>query len=81
MCAKLIESCPTLRDTMDCNLPVSSVHGILQARTLEWVAMLSSRGSFNPGIEPMSLKTTALAGEFFTSRATWEPWEYELVQS
>ena len=54
MCAKLIESCPTLRDIMDCNLPVSSVHGILQARTLEWVAMLSSRGSSQLGIKPLS---------------------------
>ena len=72
MCAKLIESCPTLRDIMDCNLPVSSVHGILQARTLEWVAMLSSRGSFNPGIEPMSLISPPLASGFFTTSATWE---------
>ena len=45
----------TLCDTMDCSLPGSSVHGILQARILEWVAMPSSRGIFptqgsNPGI-------------------------------
>ena len=37
-----------LRDPMDCSLPGSSVHGILQARVLEWVAMPSSRGSFWP---------------------------------
>ena len=43
--AKLLQLCLTLRDPMDCNLPGSSVHGILQASTLEWVAMLSSRGS------------------------------------
>ena len=30
---------PTLRDLMDCSLPVSSVHGIFQARVLEWVAI------------------------------------------
>ena len=47
--AKSPESHPTLRDPMDCSLPGSSVHGILQARTLEWVAMLSSRGSSRPG--------------------------------
>ena len=35
----VIQSCPTLCDTMDYKLPVSSVHGILQARTLEWVAI------------------------------------------
>ena len=45
MHAKLLQSCPTLCDSMDCSLPGFSVHGILQARTLEWVAMPSSRGS------------------------------------
>ena len=39
------KSCPTLCDPMDYSLPGSSVHGILQARILEWVAMPSSRGS------------------------------------
>ena len=34
---------------MDCSLPGSSVHGILQARILEWVAIPSSRGSSQPG--------------------------------
>ena len=43
--------CPTLCDPMDCRLPGSSVHGILQARILEWVAMPSSRGASDPGIE------------------------------
>ena len=33
------QSCPTLCDPMDCSLPGSSVHGIFQARTLEWVAI------------------------------------------
>ena len=37
--------CSTLCDPMECSLPDSSVHGILQARILEWVAMTSSRGS------------------------------------
>ena len=43
------ESCPTLWDPMDCSPPGSSVHGILQARILEGVAMPSSRGSSLPG--------------------------------
>ena len=43
--AKLLQSCLTLSDPMDCSLPGSSVHGILQAGTLEWVAISSSRGS------------------------------------
>ena len=40
------QSCPTLFDPMNCSLPGFSVHGILQARILEWVAIASSRGSF-----------------------------------
>ena len=44
-CTKSLQLCPTLCDPLDCSLPVSSVHGILQARILEWVAMSSSRGS------------------------------------
>ena len=35
--AKLLQSCPTLCDPVDCSLPGFSVHGILQARILEWV--------------------------------------------
>ena len=38
--AKLLQSCPTLRDPMDCSLPGSSVHGIFQARVLEWGAIV-----------------------------------------
>ena len=71
--AKSLQSCPTLRDPVDCSPPGSSVCGILQARILEWVAMPSSRGIFPyPGIEPASLTSPALAGKFFTTRATWE---------
>ena len=40
---------------MDCRLPGSSVHGILQARLLEWVSMPSSRGSCSPGMNPLLL--------------------------
>ena len=36
---EVAQSCPTLRDPMDCSLPGSSVHGIFQARVLEWVAI------------------------------------------
>ena len=58
---------------MDCSLPDSSVHGILQARILEWVAMPSPlRDLPNQGIEPMSLTSPALAGRFFTTNATQE---------
>ena len=39
--AKSLQSCPTLRDPMDCSLPGSSVHGIFQARVLEWGAIMN----------------------------------------
>ena len=44
----LAQSCPTLCNPMDFSPPGSSVHGILQARILEWVAISSSRGSSPP---------------------------------
>ena len=44
----ITKSCPTLWDPMDCSLAVSSVHGIFQARILEWVAIPFSRGSSWP---------------------------------
>ena len=47
-CCSVAQPCPTLCNPMDCGPPGSSVHGILQARTLEWVAMPSSRGSSRP---------------------------------
>ena len=47
-CAKSLQSCPTLCAFVDGSLPGSCVHGILQARTLEWVAVPSSRGSSQP---------------------------------
>ena len=46
MHAKLLQLCPALCDPIDCSLPGSSVHGILQARILEWVTMPFSRGIF-----------------------------------
>ena len=45
MHAKLVQSYPTLHDLMVCSPPGSSVHWILQAKILEWVAMPTSRGS------------------------------------
>ena len=46
VCAKLLQSCPTLCNPVDCSPPGSSVHRILQARILDWVAMPFSRGFF-----------------------------------
>ena len=57
---------------VDCGPPGSSVHGILQTRILEWVAMPSSRDLPNPRVEPASLKSPAFTGGFFPASATWE---------
>ena len=59
----------TLCDPMDCSLPGSSVHGISQARILEWVAFSYSRGSSWPWDQT---HISCIAGEFFTNSATWE---------
>ena len=46
--SEIAQSCPTLGDPMDCSLRGSSIHGIFQARVLEWVAISFSRGSSRP---------------------------------
>ena len=60
---------PTLCNPMDCSPPGSSVHGISQARILEWVAITSPGDLFNP-IEPVSL---ALVGGFFITESPGKP--------
>ena len=71
VCAKLLQLHLTLCNTVDCSLPDFSVHEILQARILEWVAI--SIGDLpDPGIKLKSLMSSALAGRFFTTSATWE---------
>ena len=57
LCVLVAQLCLTLCDPMDCTLPGSSIHGILQARKLEWVAI-----SF-----PTSPVSPALAGRFFAT--------------
>ena len=71
--ATLLKLCLTLCEPMDCSSPGFSVHRILQAGILEWVAIPFSRGSYKPTIEPTSLVSPALAGVFFTSSATVKP--------
>ena len=58
------QSCPTLCDPMDCSLSGSSVHGILHAKILEWVAMPSSRGSSR---RRDGTHVSCISGEFFTA--------------
>ena len=67
------QSCLTLYNPMDCSPPGSSVHGILQARILEWVAIPFSRGSSQPRDRTQVSHT---AGRFFTIWATREAQEY-----
>ena len=63
------QSSLTLCNPRDCSPPGSSVHGILQTRILEWVAMPSSRGSS----QPRNLtRVSCIAGGFFTRSATRE---------
>ena len=66
---KVTQSCPTLFDSMGWGLPGSSVHGILQARILEWVAIHFSRGSSQPRVQT---QVSCTAGRFFTIWATTE---------
>ena len=56
-----------------CSSDLSSVHGILQGRILEWVVVSLLQGIFpNPGIKPVSFMCPALASGFFTTSTTWE---------
>jgi len=63
----------TLCDPMDCSLPDSSVHKILQARILEWVAMPSSKGSSR---HRGQTRVSHFAGRFFT---IWDTREAQII--
>ena len=67
--AKSPQLCPTLCDPMNCSPPSSSLHGILQARILEWVAIPFSRGS---SWHRDQTQVSSIAGRFFTVWATRE---------
>ena len=66
MLCLITQLCPTLCDPMDCSPPGSSVHGILQERILEWVAMPSSRRSSQP-------RSPALQADSLPSEPPGEP--------
>ena len=57
---------------MDCSPPGSSVHGVLQARLLEWIVMPSSKGSSQPSDQTRVSYVSWISGGFFTTNATWE---------
>ena len=70
--------CLTLGDSMDCSLPGSSIHGIFQARILEWVAIFISRGSSPPRDQT---RVSHIVGRRFTSWTTRKvfSWEKEMA--
>ena len=71
VCAKSLLSCPTLCDPVDCSPPGSSVHGIFQARILEWVVIPSPPGNLpDLGIQPRS---PALQEDSLPSEPPWKP--------
>ena len=71
-----LQPCRTLCDPMDCSLSDSSVHGILQARILAWVAILSSRGSPWPRDLTQVSCVSSLADGFFATEPLGKPkWE------
>ena len=63
LCGLVAQSCPTLCDPTDCSPPDFSVHGILQARILEWIAIPFSRETSQPRDRAL---VSCIAGRFFT---------------
>ena len=62
MCVWVAQSCPTPCDPKGCSPPGSSVHGLLQARILKWVASSLSRGSSRPRDRTLTVSSDQLAG-------------------
>ena len=69
---KLLQSCPTLCNSMDKSLPGSSVHGILLAKYWGGLPFPPPGGLLCPGIKPESLASAVLAGGFSTTSTSWE---------
>ena len=67
--SEVAQSCPTLFDSMDCSPPGFSIHGVFQARILEWVAISFSRGSSPPRDRT---QVSCTEGRCFTLSATRE---------
>ena len=72
-CCLVAHSCPC--NPMDCNSPGSSIHGILQARILEWIAISLSRGS---SWSRDQTRVSCLAGGFFTTESPGKPLPFPL---
>ena len=69
------QACATLHDPMDCGSPGSSIHGIFQARILQWVTISFSRGSSWPRDPTEVSCSSCIVGGFFISEPPGKPWE------
>ena len=82
--SEVAQLCPTLCDPVDCSLPGSSIHGILQARILEWVTISFSRGSSQPRDQTW---VSRIGGRCFNLWTSWSiilfsscnAWEYVFI--
>ena len=73
MCAKQLQSCPVLCNPMDCSLPGSSVHGILQQEYWSRLPCPPQGDLPDSGIKSESLKSPAMTGGFFTTNPIGKP--------
>ena len=74
--SEVAQSCLTLCDSVDCRPPGSCIHGISQARILEWVAISFSRGSSRPKDQT---RVSRIAGRHFNLWATREAQNWTLI--
>ena len=76
--SEVAQSCPTLHDPMDCSLPGSSIHGIFQARVLEWdVIAFSNREMRNPqlsGIQENESESHSVLSDSWWPHGLYSPW-------
>ena len=79
VCVKSLQSGPTLWDRMDCSPPGSSVHGILQARILEWVAMPFSRIFLTQGLNSRLPASPAFQADTLPTEPPGRP-EFEVPE-
>ena len=76
----VIQPCLTLCDPIECHPPASSIHGIFQARILEWVAISSSRGTFQSRDQTYVSCVSCITGRFFSAEPPGKPYIYSIPQ-
>ena len=70
--SEVVRSCPTLRDPMNCSLPGSSIHGIFQARVLEWVAIAFSDETITKDLSN-TMVHRSLGSLYVLAKLSWPP--------